>query len=60
MKKKIVSLALVLALCLSLLPMTAFAEGEEEKAPTPKDLTITSVEDLMKFAEAVNKGDYNY
>ena len=59
MKKKIVSLALVLALCLSLLPMTAFAEGEEEKAPTPKDLTITSVEDLMKFAEAVNKGDYN-
>lgn len=59
MKKKIVSLALVLTLCLSLLPMTAFAEGEEEKAPTPKDLTITSVEDLMKFAEAVNKGDYN-
>ena len=57
--KKIISLALVLALCLSLLPVTAFAEGEEEKAPTPKDLTITSVEDLMKFAEAVNKGDYN-
>ena len=30
MKKKIVSLALVLALCLSLLPMTAFAEGDDE------------------------------
>ena len=30
MKKKIVSLALVLALCLSFLPVTAFAEGEDE------------------------------
>ena len=30
MKKKIVSLALVLALCLSLLPVTALAEGEDE------------------------------
>lgn len=30
MKKKIASLALVLALCLSLLPVTAFAEGENE------------------------------
>ncbi|MBD9247577.1 MAG: S-layer homology domain-containing protein [Clostridiales bacterium] len=30
MKKKIVSLALVLALCLSLLPVTAFAEGDDE------------------------------
>lgn len=31
MKKKIVSLALVLALCLSLLPVTAFAEGETQE-----------------------------
>lgn len=30
MKKKIASLALVLALCLSLLPVTAFAEGDDE------------------------------
>ena len=31
MKKKIASLALVLALCLSLLPVTAFAEGETQE-----------------------------
>ena len=30
MKKKIASLTLVLALCLSLLPVTAFAEGDDE------------------------------
>ena len=30
MKKKIASLALVLALCLSLLPVTVFAEGDDE------------------------------
>ena len=59
MKKKIVSLALVLALCLSLLPMTAFAEGEEEKAPTPEDLIIETEADLKKFAEAVNAGEYD-
>ena len=59
MKKKIVSLALVLALCLSLLPVTAFAEGEEEKAPTPEDLIIETEADLKKFAEAVNAGEYD-
>ena len=38
MKKKIVSLALVLALCLSLLPLTAFAEeGESEVSTTTVD-----------------------
>ena len=38
MKKKIVSLALVLALCLSLLPVTAFAEeGESEVSTTTVD-----------------------
>ncbi len=38
MKKKIVSLALVLALCLSLLPVTAFAEeGENEDSTTTVD-----------------------
>ena len=58
--KKITSLALVLALCLSLLPVTALAEeGESEVATVPEKRVITSVDDLMKFAEAVNKGDYN-
>ena len=38
MKKKIASLALVLALCLSLLPVTAFAEeGENEDSTTTVD-----------------------
>lgn len=38
MKKKIASLALVLALCLSLLPLTAFAEeGENEDSTTTVD-----------------------
>lgn len=38
MKKKITSLALVLALCLSLLPVTAFAEeGENEDSTTTVD-----------------------
>ena len=38
MKKKITSLALVLALCLSLLPLTAFAEeGESEVSTTTVD-----------------------
>ena len=59
MKKKIASLALVLALCLSLLPVTAFAEeGENEVATVPEKRVITSVDDLMKFAEAVNEGIY--
>ena len=59
MKKKITSLALVLALCLSLLPLTAFAEeGESEVATVPEKRVITSVDDLMKFAEAVNEGIY--
>ena len=58
MKKKIVSLTLVLALCLSLLPVTAFAEGGE-KASTPEDLIIKTEEDLQKFAEAVNAGEYD-
>lgn len=45
MKKKIASLALVLALCLSLLPVTAFAEGDDEastEVQTWGDLADTS------------------
>lgn len=37
MKKKIVSLALVLALCLSLLPVTAFAEEEPQEPQETQD-----------------------
>lgn len=45
MKKKIASLTLVLALCLSLLPVTAFAEGDDEASTEVKtwgDLADTS------------------
>lgn len=61
MKKKITSLALVLALCLSLLPVTAFAEeGEttEEPTKTVVKVEIKTVGDLQAFAKAVNDGDY--
>ena len=62
MKKKVVSLALVLALCLSLLPVTAFAEeGEttEEPTKTVVKVEIKTVGDLKAFAKAVNDGDYD-
>lgn len=60
MKKKIVSLALVLALCLSLLPVTAFAEeGAEVPAEGPIRTSITTVEDLMRFAEEAQNGRYD-
>lgn len=63
--KKIVSLALVLALCLSLLPVTAFAEeGGEIRRPTYSGGTgtqedpwlISTVEDLRMLATTVNNG----
>ena len=59
MKKKIASLALVLALCLSLLPVTVFAEeGAEVPAEEPIRTHISTVAELQAFATAVNKGDY--
>ena len=62
MKKKIVSLALVLTLCLSLLPVTAFAEGDSEEPtvePIQTNISITSVKELQDFAKAVNEGVYD-
>ena len=59
MKKKITSLALVLALCLSLLPVTVFAEEEAEvPAEEPIRTHISTVAELQAFATAVNNGDY--
>ena len=55
MKKKIVSLALVLALCFTLLPTAAFAEENEQSSKT----SITTVEQLLQFAKAVDNGDYD-
>ena len=60
MKKKIVSLALVLALCLSLLPVTAFAEeGAEVPVEEPIRTSINTVEDLMQFAAEATEGKYD-
>ena len=60
MKKKIVSLALVLALCLSLLPVTAFAEEEAEvPVEEPIRTSINTVEDLMQFAAEATEGKYD-
>ena len=64
--KKIVSLALVLALCLSFLPVMAFAEENEAiqqptysgGAGTQEDpWRISTVDDLMTLARMVNAGE---
>lgn len=55
MKRKITGLFLVLAMCLLLLPESVWAEGEEQGSKT----VITSVDELLKFAKAVNAGDYD-
>lgn len=67
MKKKIVSLALVLALCLSLLPTAAFAEGTSvdnwdgtadtswyTNAPDASEYHISTAEQLAGLAQLVN------
>ena len=51
MKKRIGSLLLILALCFTLLPTAAFAEG-------PDKISITTVDELLQFAKAVDNGDY--
>lgn len=58
-KKRIGSLLLVVAMCLTLLPTAAFAVDDEETAAAPEKFVITSVSDLQTFADAVNKGDYD-
>lgn len=58
-KKRIGSLLLIVAMCLTLLPTAAFAVDDEETATAPEKFAITSVGDLQTFADAVNKGDYD-
>ena len=55
MKKKLLSLLLALCLVMALVPMTAFAEENEQNNKT----TITTVDDLLKFAKAVDNGEYD-
>ena len=55
MKKRIGSLLLILALCFTLLPTAAFAEENEQSSKT----SITTVEELLQFAKAVDNGEYD-
>ena len=52
MKKKVLSLLLTLCLVMTFVPMAAFAEG-------PDKISITTVDELLQFAEAVDKGEYD-
>ena len=55
MKKKLLSLLLALFLVMALVPMTAFAEENEQSNKT----SITTVDELLQFAKAVDNGEYD-
>ena len=55
MNKKILSLLLALCLVMALVPMTAFAEENEQSSKT----SITTVDELVQFAKAVDNGEYD-
>ena len=55
MKKKLQSLLLALCLVMALVPMTAFAEENEQSSKT----SITTVDELLEFAKAVDNGEYD-
>lgn len=53
--KKLTALLLTLCLITTCLPTASFAADEEPESKT----VITSVDELMQFAQAVNNGDYD-
>ena len=55
MKKKFLTFLLALCLVMALVPMTAFAEENEQSSK----ISITTVDDLLQFAKAVDNGDYD-
>ena len=55
MKKKLLSLLLALCLVMALVPMTAFAEENEKSSK----ISITTVDELLQFAKAVDNGEYD-
>ena len=55
MKKRIGSLLLILALCFTLLPTAAFAEENQQSSK----ISITTVDELLQFAKAVDNGEYD-
>ena len=52
MKKKVLSLLLTLCLAMTFVPMAAFAEE-------PDKISITTVDELLQFAKAVDNGEYD-
>ena len=55
MKKKFLTFLLALCLVMALVPMTAFAEENEQSSKT----SITTVDELLEFAKAVDNGEYD-
>ena len=55
MKKKFLTFLLALCLVMALVPMTAFAEENEQSSKT----SITTVDELFQFAKAVDNGEYD-
>ncbi len=53
--KKILSFLLALCLMMALVPMTAFAEENNQSSK----IIITTVDDLLQFAKAVDNGEYD-
>ena len=55
MKKKLLGVLLALCLAMALVPMTAFAEENAQSSKT----SITTVDELLQFAKAVDNGEYD-
>lgn len=55
MKKKFLTFLLALCLVMALVPVTAFAEENEQSSKT----SITTVDELLQFAKAVDNGEYD-
>ena len=53
MKKKMLGLLLVVCIAMALVPMAAFAEGNSKTS-------ITTVDELLQFAKAVDQGEYDH
>ena len=54
-KKKFLTILLTVCLVMAMIPMTVLAADEKEADKT----VITSVEELLQFAQAVNTGEYD-
>ena len=55
MKKKLLGILLALCLAMALVPMTASAEENAQSSKT----SITTVDELLQFAKAVDNGEYD-